>query len=551
MTKRIFHSTCVVAISVFIASIALFMCVIYNYFTGVQHSQLKMQTGLAVQGVSQNGMSYLDGLDIDDYRITWIDKNGNVIYDSDKNSSEMENHLEREEIKEAFESGYGESSRYSNTIMERSLYSAQLLSDGTVIRLSIAQNTVLKLLIGMAQPIIIIIIIAVILSIVLASRLSKSIVKPLNELNLDVPLSNDGYDELAPLLKRIDRQQKQIKMQNLELTKKQLEFEAVTSEMNEGIILLNKNSEIISINNAAKKLFVSDNYYSGQNFLTLNHSYSVQKLISDASEKIASELKIHFESGEYQLNATPVISNDEVAGIVLLAFDITEKEKAEQMRREFTANVSHELKTPLHTISGCAEIMKNGIVKDEDIPKFSEQIYNETQRMISLVDDIIRLSHLDEGASDMKKEVTDIFSIANDVVKSLSNTAKSADVTLDIVGESTTLFAIPQLIYGIIYNLCDNAIKYNKKGGSVTIEIINSEKTVELSVSDTGIGILPEHQDRIFERFYRVDKSHSKSVGGTGLGLSIVKHVASLHNAQLSVHSIIGSGTTIKVIFPK
>lgn len=551
MTKRIFHSTCVVAISVFIASIALFMCVIYNYFTGVQHSQLKMQTGLAVQGVSQNGMSYLDGLDIDDYRITWIDKNGNVIYDSDKNSSEMENHLEREEIKEAFESGYGESSRYSNTIMERSLYSAQLLSDGTVIRLSIAQNTVLKLLIGMAQPIIIIIIIAVILSIVLASRLSKSIVKPLNELNLDVPLSNDGYDELAPLLKRIDRQQKQIKMQNLELTKKQFEFEAVTSEMNEGIILLNKNSEIISINNAAKKLFVSDNYYSGQNFLTLNHSYPVQKLISDASEKIASELKIHFESGEYQLNATPVISNDEVAGIVLLAFDITEKEKAEQMRREFTANVSHELKTPLHTISGCAEIMKNGIVKDEDIPKFSEQIYNETQRMIALVDDIIRLSHLDEGASDMKKEVTDIFSIANDVVKSLSNTAKSADVTLDIVGESTTLFAIPQLIYGIIYNLCDNAIKYNKKGGSVTIEIINSEKTVELSVSDTGIGILPEHQDRIFERFYRVDKSHSKSVGGTGLGLSIVKHVASLHNAQLSVHSIIGSGTTIKVIFPK
>jgi len=551
MTGRIFRSICAVAIGVFIASIMLFMCVIYSYFTGVQHRQLKMQTELAVQGILQNGMDYLDGLEITNYRITWIDKNGNVIYDSDKLSSEMGNHLEREEIKEAFKTGYGESSRYSDTIMERSLYSAQLLSDGTVIRLSIAQNTVLMLLIGMAQPICIIIFIAIILSIVLASRLSKSIVKPLNELNLDNPLSNDGYDELAPLLKRIDRQQTQIKNQSLELSRKQIEFETVTSEMNEGIVLLSSNSEILSINNAAKKLFAPDGCSLRQNFLTLNHSYPVQKLINDAFEGTASEQKIHFDSGEYQLNANPVISDDEVSGIVLLAFDITEKAKAEQMRREFTANVSHELKTPLHTISGCAELMKSGIVKQDDMPKFSEQIYTETQRMINLVEDIIRLSHLDEGAEDMKKEDTDIFRIAEDVVHSLSDSAKSVGVTIDLVGKSTMLNAIPQLIHGIIYNLCDNAIKYNQKGGSVTVEIKNTEKNVELMVSDTGIGILPEHQNRIFERFYRVDKSHSKSVGGTGLGLSIVKHAASLHNAQLEVQSIIDAGTTISVVFQK
>lgn len=563
MTGRIFRSICIVAMGVFLASIALFMCVIYDYFTNAQHDQLKTQTELAVQGFNaireldkiqrhgSDGSDYFSNLETDNYRITWIDSDGTVLYDSKSDNFEMENHLEREEIKEALKNGYGESSRYSSTLMERSLYSAQLLPDGTVLRLSIAQNTVLMLLIGMAQPICVIFFIAFIFSIIFASRLSKSIVKPLNEVNLDDPMSNEKYDELAPLLKRIQKQQNQIKSQNLELHRKQVEFETVTSEMNEGIILLNKDYDILSINNAAKKLFVSDDGYIGHNFLTLDHSYKIQKLISDASEGIDSEQKIHFENGEYQLNANPVVSSGDITGIVLLAFDITEKEKTEMMRREFTANVSHELKTPLHTISGYAELMKNSMVKSEDIPKFSEHIYSEAQRMINLVEDIIRLSHLDEGSEDMKKEETDIFKIAKDVVQTLSDAAKAAEVTINIIGGSTMLYAIPQLIHGIIYNLCDNAIKYNQKGGSVLIEIKNTEKSVVLSVCDTGIGILPEHQERIFERFYRVEKSRSKAVGGTGLGLSIVKHAASLHNAQLSVHSIIDAGTTITVTFPK
>lgn len=551
MTKRIFHSISAVAIGVFIASIMLFLYMTYNYFSAVQHRQLKTQTDLTSQGVKNEGISYFDGLEIDDnYRITWIDRDGRVIYDSNSDTTAMENHLEREEIKAAFKNGYGESSRYSNTLMERSLYSARLLPDGTVLRLSTAQSSILMILLGMAQPIAVIAFIALGLSVFLASRLAKAIVKPLNELNLDEPLSNDDYDELSPLLNRIERQQKQIKTQYAELQRKQAEFNAVTSDMNEGIILLNKSGDVLSLNKAAKKFFTFDTDCIGRNILKLKNNMKIQKLIKKASEGAASEKKIHTEQGEYQLNASPVISEDEVSGIVLLLFDVTEKEKAELLRREFSANVSHELKTPLHTISGCAELMKNDMVRSEDIPKFSEQIYTEAQRMIALIEDIIKLSHLDEGAEDMKREKVDLHSIAEGVAISLADKANMADVTVDVTGSSAVLYGIPQLLHGIIYNLCDNAIKYNQQGGSVSIDIKSNTNSVILTVADTGIGIPEEHRKRIFERFYRVDKSHSRAVGGTGLGLSIVKHAASLHNANISVQSIVDGGTTVTVIFP-
>lgn len=551
MTKRIFHSISAVAIGVFIASIMLFLYMTYNYFSAVQHRQLKTQTDLTSQGVKNEGISYFDGLEIDDnYRITWIDRDGRVIYDSNSDTTEMENHLEREEISAAFKNGYGESSRYSNTLMERSLYSARLLPDGTVLRLSTAQSSILMILLGMAQPIAVIAFIALGLSVFLASRLAKAIVKPLNELNLDEPLSNDDYDELSPLLNRIERQQKQIKTQYAELQRKQAEFNAVTSDMNEGIILLNKSGDILSLNKAAKKFFTFDTDCIGRNILKLKNNMKIQKLIKKASDGAASEKKIHTEQGEYQLNASPVISEDEVSGIVLLLFDVTEKEKAELLRREFSANVSHELKTPLHTISGCAELMKNDMVRSEDIPKFSEQIYTEAQRMIALIEDIIKLSHLDEGAEDMKREKVDLHSIAEEVAISLADKANMADVTVDVTGSSAVLYGIPHLLHGIIYNLCDNAIKYNQQGGSVSIDIKSNTNSVILTVADTGIGIPEEHRKRIFERFYRVDKSHSRAVGGTGLGLSIVKHAASLHNANISVQSIVDGGTTVTVIFP-
>jgi two-component system phosphate regulon sensor histidine kinase PhoR len=551
MTKRIFRSICIVAISVFLASVVLFMGVLYEYFSNVQRNQLKMQTELAAQGVADEGLAYFEGLSISNYRITWIDTDGTVIYDSKSDSTEMENHLEREEIKQALAEGIGESSRYSVTLMERSLYCAKRLNDGTVLRLSIAQNTILTLILGMAQPICIIFLIAMILSLVLANSLSKKIVKPLNELNLDEPMKNEDYDELTPLLRRIESQQRQIRIQSDELEQKKKEFETVTNGMAEGIILLNSKRTILSINPAAKRLFGADYSCIGKYILSVNRSLELQSLLLKAGDGQYAEMVMELGGSKYQLDASPVISDGQVSGTVLLMLDVTEKEKSEQMRREFTANVSHELKTPLHTISGCAELLSNGMVKPEDITGFSTQIYTEAQRMIRLVEDIIRLSHLDEGATDMKREDVDLYALSEETIQILSQEADEAKIQMNLEGEKAVIYGIPQLLQGIIYNLCDNAIKYNREGGSVIVSVKNEEHQVQLSVVDTGIGIPVEHQERIFERFYRVDKSHSKEIGGTGLGLSIVKHAARLHDASINVHSVVDGGTTIVVSFPK
>ncbi|MDE7333743.1 MAG: PAS domain-containing sensor histidine kinase [Lachnospiraceae bacterium] len=550
MTKRIFNSICIVALSVFLSSIVLFMGVLYNYFSSVQRSQLGMQTDLAAQGVSNEGIGYFEGLGVTDYRITWISTDGAVLYDSKTDSSEMENHLEREEIQQALSEGIGESSRYSITLLERSIYCARRLPDGTVLRLSIAQNTLLTLTLGMMQPICIIFAVAVILSLILAFHLSKAIVKPLNELNLSDPMHNNGYDELTPLLKRIAAQQRQIRIQGEELRKKQSEFEAVTTGMSEGIVLLNKKQIILSINPAAMRLFGVDYSCTGKYLLSVNRSLKLQELLQKAGDGKHAEMLLELAGGTYQLAASPVFSDALISGIVLLMLDVTEKEKAEQMRREFTANVSHELKTPMHTISGSAELLANGMVEQEDIPKFSRQIYAETQRMIRLVEDIIRLSHLDEGADDMKWEEIDLYALAGETVQALLPEAEAAGVQIDLCGGAATVYGIRQLIHSIVFNLCDNAIKYNHRDGSVSVTVESRENSVILSVADTGIGIPTEHQERIFERFYRVDKSHSKEIGGTGLGLSIVKHAAKLHDAEIMVHSVVNGGTTMKVCFP-
>ena len=550
MTKRIFHSICLVALSVFLASVLLFMGVLFDYFSDVQQSQLKMQTDLAAQGVNHEGSNYLSGLDASNYRITWISADGTVLYDSKSNSTEMENHLQREEVKEALTEGVGESVRYSSTLLERSLYCAQRLSDGTVIRLSVGQNAPLTLLLGMMQPLWIIFGIALVLSLALASRLSKKIVKPLNELNLDDPLSNDGYDELSPLLRRISLQQKQIKQQSDALQQKQREFEAVTTGMTEGIVLLSSQRSILSINPAAQRLFGADASCVGTSLLSVNRSPELQELLMKASSGTYAEKIMELGGGKYQLDVSPILSDGNVSGMVLLLLDVTEKQKIEQLRREFTANVSHELKTPLHTISGCAELISNGMVKQEDIGKFSTQIYTDAQRMIRLVEDIIKLSHLDEGAEDMKREDVDLYALAKETVESLSTTAQAAHVAITLDGEAAEVYGIPQLLQTILYNLCDNAIKYNRQGGSVTVSVKKEAQAVRLTVADTGIGIPEEHQERIFERFYRVDKSHSKEIGGTGLGLSIVKHAAKLHDAPIALQSEPGKGTTITVTFP-
>ena len=375
--------------------------------------------------------------------------------------------------------------------------------------------------------------------------------KPLNELNLDDPLSNEGYDELAMLLGRIAAQQRQIKKQEEKLKQKQNEFEAVTRGMAEGIVLLDGKSIILSINPAAMRLFGTNSFCVGKYLLAVNRSLELQELLQKAGDGKHTEMVMELAGGTYQLDASPVFSDGLVSGVVLLMLDVTEKEKAEQIRREFTANVSHELKTPLHTISGSAELMAKGMVKEADIPMFSEQIYTEAQRMIRLVEDIIKLSHLDEGIGDMKKEEIDLYALASETVQSILPEAKAAGIQVDISGKPAVIYGIRQQLQGIIFNLLDNAIKYNRKGGSVSVVAKEEEKGVLLSVADTGIGISMEHQERIFERFYRVDKSHSKEIGGTGLGLSIVKHAAKLHDAEIEVDSVVDGGTTIKIHFPK
>ena len=551
MTKRIFHAICLAALGVFLACITLFMCVLYEYFSNVQAKQLKIQTDLAAQAVANEGIDYFDGLNTAEYRITWIGPDGTVLYDSKSASDEMENHLEREEVKEALSNGSGESFRYSNTLMERALYAAKRLPDGTVIRLSASHNAVLTLLLGMSQPICIIIVIALVLSLVLAYRLSKQIVKPLNELNLDEPLKNNEYDELAPLLRRINAQQRQIRLQSEELRQKQSEFETVTRGMAEGIVLLNRKMDIIAINSAASKLFHTSVLCIGKSILSVNRSLDLQSVLLKAEGGQHAEMRMDIDGWKYQLTASPVFSDGLVSGIVLLLLNVTEQENAEQMRREFTANVSHELKTPLHTIAGSAELLAGGMVKDSDLMGFYTRIHDEALRMIHLIEDIIRLSHLDEGADDMKREEVDLFVLAGETVKVLSPAAENGHITVTLNGEPAVITGIPQLLQSIVYNLCDNAIKYNRQYGGVTVTGENQADYVILSVADTGIGIPSEHQERIFERFYRVDKSRSKELGGTGLGLSIVKHAARLHGANIELQSVVDGGTTVTVSFPK
>lgn len=551
MTKRIFRSVCIVAVVVLFASLALVMGVLYDYFSGSQENQLKTQTDLAAQGIEHEGSSYFDGFDSEELRITWIDKNGKVLFDNKTDASSMENHLEREEVRQAVENGYGKSSRYSETLTEKSLYSAKKLSDGSVLRLSVSQYSVLTLFLGMLRPVLIIALWAVVLALLLAYRLSKNIVTPLNKLNLDSPLSNKVYEELSPLLKRMDAQQRQLKHQSEELKRKREEFETATENMSEGLIILNEKGVILSINRAAAKMLGLSEDSVGKDIFSEKTSVNLKEPTQIALSGKNKEEVFALRDGNCQLLANPVSTDGKVTGAALLVLDVTEKERAEQMRREFTANVSHELKTPLQTISGYAELLANGMVADKDKTAFSEKIYAEAQRMIRLIEDIIKLSNLDEGAVELTRETVDLYVTAENTVRSLLPAAKKANVTLSLNGENAEIYGIPQLLTAIVYNLCDNAIKYNKDGGTVFVSVKNNAENIVLSVRDTGIGIPKEQQERIFERFYRVDKSHSKEVGGTGLGLSIVKHATKLHDAKITLESEVGKGTEITVIFPK
>ncbi len=550
MTKKIFQSILLVAGCVLLASLLIIMGFLYDYFGGVEENQLRNELSLAAAAVEDGGTDYLSRLTADRCRLTWIAADGSVLYDTRTDAESLENHASRAEVSQALTTGTGESTRYSSTLMEKTMYYAQRLDDGTVLRISISRATVGMIAVGMIQPLLIVLIVALILSGLLARRLSRRIVDPLNSLDLEHPLDNDAYEELSPLLKRIHRQHVEIQTQLRELREKTDEFTQITGSMREGLILLDEHGSILSINAAAQLLFAADAQCMGKDFLTIERSHEISAAIQAAVTDGHSEVRAERAGRVYQFDISRITSDGKLLGTVILAFDNTEQEFAERNRREFTANVSHELKTPLQGIIGSAELIENGMVRPDDLPRFVGHIHAEAARLVTLIDDIIRLSQLDEGDA-MPTEAVDLLAVSQEAAENLHDAAAARDVTLSVTGQPAVIPGVRRLIYEIVYNLCDNAIKYNVDGGRVDIAVASGTDGSSITVADTGIGIAPEHQGRVFERFYRVDKSHSKASGGTGLGLSIVKHAVQYHHGRIELESTPGAGTTIRAIFPK
>ena len=555
MTKKIFRSILLAAVSVLLASLVIIMGCLYDYYRNVQEKQLRDELRLASYGVEADGLDYLEQLaspyrfpSTADFRLTWIAADGEVLFDTHVPAAEMENHAGRAEVKEALAEGESGGVRYSETLTERTLYYAQRLTDGTILRISISQLTVFALAMGMLQPILLTAILAVILSALLARRMAKRIVAPLNRLDLDKPLENDAYEELSPLLWRIHQQHRQIEAQLRELRRKTEEFEQITENMSEGLVLLDRKGVILSINPAARAIFHASSACVGQDFLVVDRDHEINLAIQTALEGGHSEVRAMRNDREVQFDISRITADGAAAGTVLLAFDVTEQAVAERSRREFTANVSHELKTPLQSIMGSAELLENGLVKQEDLPQFVGVIRTEAARLVTLVEDIIHLSQLDEGIAPAKEEVN-LLELADSAASALREQAEKRHISLSATGESAKISGVRGFLYEMLYNLIDNAIKYNIDGGKVEVAVSAGDTAITVSVKDTGIGIPPEYQARVFERFFRVDKSRSKASGGTGLGLSIVKHIAQYHHAEIRLQSGNGRGTIIEILF--
>ncbi|MBR4291780.1 MAG: PAS domain S-box protein, partial [Oscillospiraceae bacterium] len=513
-------------------------------YSDLQWQQLGDELTIAQNGLEQYGEDYLDALSKGSFRFTWIEKSGMVLHDTQTSYETMDNHADREEIKEAFAYGCGESQRYSNTLTTKMLYKAVKLQDGSVLRISAAQDSVFALLLEILLPLVLIYVIAIAASLMLARRMAKRIVNPLNDLDLENPLSCNTYDEISPLLHRIEKQNKQISSQVALLKEKTDQFEQTTSSMSEGLVLLDSEGKILSINPAAARLFETSKACVGLDFLVLDRSQAMSKGVKQALSKERCDFHITKHGSEYQIGISPILSENRLLGAVVLAFDVTEQVNAQRNRQEFTANVSHELKTPLQSILNSAQLLQSGLVKPEDNAKFTGYICSEAERLLNLINDIIRLSQLDESG-EFPQESVNLYAVTSQVLQTLLPAADSRNITVELLGEHTVITGVRQLAYELIYNLCDNAIRYNEDGGKVTVTVGKDSVTVK----DTGIGIPKEHQARIFERFYRVDKSHSRETGGTGLGLSIVKHAAQQLGAIIELESEPNIGTTVIVKF--
>lgn len=552
MKKRIFFTVFGTALVTVLVSLVLLVGFTYRYINEDTKGQLLAQLDYLVQGVENDGLNYLEQLENNSYRITWIAADGAVLFDNRNDIKNMENHADREEFIEAKEKGISEVERESTTMTSRLIYAAEELSDGTVLRVAVNNISLGGVLWMLAGPAVILILCILLMATFVARRLSRRIVDPLNDLDLDHPLANDTYEELLPLLQRIEQQHKEIADQAVLLDQQRNEFQTVIDYMREGLVVLNQEGRILLINCSGRRLLraMDQEEDAGDDEMIVSRDSMVAGLLEKAYDGKTSSASVIINDRTYEIHASPIESEECVHGVVLFFVDVTEKVEAEQLRREFSANVSHELKTPLHSISGCAELLLSGMVKEEDEPRFLKQIYDEAQHMVSLIENIIEISRLDEEADALPVDKVDLYEVAQSVVKQLKPRAETRGILMDLSGTHVVIKGAKTLLYEMIYNLCDNAIKYNVENGTISVNVKKTKDAAVVKVKDTGCGISEDQQDRIFERFYRVDKSHSRASGGTGLGLSIVKHAAIWHNATIKVKSKLGKGTTFIVRFP-
>lgn len=550
MIKRIFKSTLLVSLLTFFCSMLIIMGVLYRYFDNQLMKELENEANYVSTSVELMGEKYLESLKTKN-RITWIDEAGNVLYDNMADKTSMENHADREEYIEAVEDGFGKAERYSHTLSQKTVYYAVLLENGSVVRVSTTQFTIWTLLMNMLQPIMIVFVVAVILSAVLASKLAKKIVKPINNIDLENPSLENNYDELSDFIRKIRKQNEVIAYQMSELERKQKEFTAITENMAEGFVVIDKDTEILSFNKAAERLLGATVQGKIASIYTLNRSKEFREAVENALCGNADNRILESKERHLQILTNPVWEKDKIVGAVLIIMDVTENYEREKLRREFTSNVSHELKTPLTSIYGLSDLLRNDMVRAEDVTEFGRNIHDETGRLITLVNDILRISQLDEGVGLGEKESVDLYELTLNIFSRIKTVARNRNIALKVEGNHESILGYYGIVSEILYNLCDNAVKYNKENGKVYVSIREEDDCIKWSVTDSGIGMKQAELERIFERFYRVDKSHSKKIGGTGLGLSIVKHGCACNNASISVTSVEGEGSCFTINFSK
>lgn len=550
MIKRIFKSTLLVSLLTFFCSMLIIMGVLYRYFDNQLMKELENEANYVSTSVELMGEKYLESLKTKN-RITWIDEAGNVLYDNMADKTSMENHADREEYIEAVEDGFGKAERYSHTLSQKTVYYAVLLENGSVVRVSTTQFTIWTLLMNMLQPIMIVFVVAVILSAVLASKLAKKIVKPINNIDLENPSLENNYDELSDFIRKIRKQNEVIAYQMSELERKQKEFTAITENMAEGFVVIDKDTEILSFNKAAERLLGATVQGKIASIYTLNRSKEFREAVENALCGNADNRILESKERHLQILTNPVWEKDKIVGAVLIIMDVTENYEREKLRREFTSNVSHELKTPLTSIYGLSDLLRNDMVRSEDVTEFGRNIHDETGRLITLVNDILRISQLDEGVGLGEKESVDLYELTLNIFSRIKTVARNRNIALKVEGKHESILGYYGIVSEILYNLCDNAVKYNKENGKVYVSIREEDDCIKWSVTDSGIGMKQAELERIFERFYRVDKSHSKKIGGTGLGLSIVKHGCACNNASISVTSVEGEGSCFTINFSK